>query len=200
MKHLSCLIFICIVLSLSVLAFKKNLAWADGIAAWKDAVKKSPYKARPYNNLGSALNEAGRIDEAAANYKRAVEIDPYHYQYRTNLGYTYMDKKLFEQALGEFYEAKKLAYYYFRQPALMAESRNNLGNIRYITDSLDEAVSEYKEAIRLNPAAAEPHFNLAGVYSRQGRLEDAANELKAGIAINPYDEKAMKEFLRIKPF
>ena len=41
-----------------------------------------------------------------------------------------------------------------------AEAHNNLGTALEATGKLDEAIAEYREAIRLKPDYAEAHYNL----------------------------------------
>src|SRR5262249_5949522 len=45
---------------------------------------------------------------------------------------------------------------------------------------LDEAIVEYREAIRLDPGYAEAHCNLGSVLQRQGRLREALREYRKG--------------------
>ena len=47
----------------------------------------------------------------------------------------------------------------------------------YRAGELDASLSEYQEAIRLNPDFPEAHHNLALVFSSLGRFEEAASEL-----------------------
>ena len=36
----------------SVLTYQRNKVWKDEFTLWDDTVRKSPHKARPYNNRG----------------------------------------------------------------------------------------------------------------------------------------------------
>ncbi|HDN79272.1 MAG TPA: tetratricopeptide repeat protein [Chloroflexi bacterium] len=84
---------------------------------------------------------------------------------------------------------------------------------------LDEAVAEFKEAIRLEPDNAKAHYNLGLVYDKQGQFDQAIAEYKEAIRLDPnhvparnnlggiyynqkrFDEAAaeFKEVIRIKP-
>ena len=65
-----------LLLALAVATPLRNLDYRSEVALWSDTVAKSPYKARAHNNLGYALREAGRLDEARKSYQRALELDP----------------------------------------------------------------------------------------------------------------------------
>ncbi|MBP2688947.1 MAG: Tetratricopeptide 2 repeat protein, partial [Deltaproteobacteria bacterium] len=65
-----------LVLALGVLTVSRNMAYRSEVALWEDTVRKSPGKARAWNNLGYAYQQADRYPEAEAAYLRALQIDP----------------------------------------------------------------------------------------------------------------------------
>ncbi len=54
----------------------RNADYHSEAALWEDTARKSPYKARVFNNLGVAYELSGQTDEAQAAYSRAVRLDP----------------------------------------------------------------------------------------------------------------------------
>jgi len=73
------------VLVLAVATVARNQDYRTEVALWSDTVRKSPGKARAFNNLGFALQQAGRREEARAAYERALALDPEHVPARINL-------------------------------------------------------------------------------------------------------------------
>jgi tetratricopeptide (TPR) repeat protein len=63
-------------LLLTAATIQRNHTYRNEIALWQDTVRKSPQKARPYNNLGYAFFLAGRYDEAREAYTVALRIKP----------------------------------------------------------------------------------------------------------------------------
>lgn len=63
----------------------RNMFYADPVMLWSDAVRKSPNKARPHNNLGHAYYLAGDLDRAIAEFRVALSLDPGHYPAQENL-------------------------------------------------------------------------------------------------------------------
>jgi tetratricopeptide (TPR) repeat protein len=63
-------------LLLAAATHHRNRVWASEISVWADAASKSPDKARPSLNLGTALIEAGRFREAESPIRRAASLDP----------------------------------------------------------------------------------------------------------------------------
>lgn len=54
----------------------RNRIWNDDLLLWRDAVAKSPGKARPHYNLGVALLRDGQVEEAGESFRSAVSLDP----------------------------------------------------------------------------------------------------------------------------
>lgn len=74
---------LCVTLAAATLA--RNRDYASEVALWQASARASPAKARVFNNLGYALQQQGRIDEARAAYRRALALDPRDYKARANL-------------------------------------------------------------------------------------------------------------------
>jgi len=66
-------------------------------------------------------------------------------------------------------------------------TRTNLGRLRYDQHRLEEAISEYRLAIQLDPKDAHPHTNLGTVLSDQGKREEAISEYRLAIQLDPKD-------------
>jgi tetratricopeptide (TPR) repeat protein len=63
----------------------RNRDYRSEVALWSATVRHSPGKARAFNNLGFALQAAGRTAEAREAYERALALDPEHVPARINL-------------------------------------------------------------------------------------------------------------------
>lgn len=63
-------------IALSALTVARIAVWQSPLALWLDAVDKSPDKARPWLNLGVALQWKGRLQPAVEAYCRALALQP----------------------------------------------------------------------------------------------------------------------------
>ena len=63
---------------------------------------------------------------------------------------------------------------------------NKLGDAYYYSGKLVEAITSYKEAVRLRPQGAEGYYNLALAYFENGNQHQALN---AARALKQLDEK-----------
>ena len=74
-----------LVIALGMLTVSRNTTYRSEVALWEDTVLKSPWKARGWNNLGYAYQQAGRFHDAEAAYLRALRVDPGYGLARENL-------------------------------------------------------------------------------------------------------------------
>lgn len=83
-----------LIVGYSVMTYQRNRVWKDEFTLLSDTIKKSPYKARPYNDLGYAYHIKGELNLALSHYSKAIEIAP-------NLAGTYFNRGLVYQLKGE---------------------------------------------------------------------------------------------------
>ncbi|HJW72641.1 MAG TPA: tetratricopeptide repeat protein [Geothrix sp.] len=74
-----------LILALGGMTVMRNRAYTTEVTLWEDTIRKSPYKARPHNNLGYAYEREGRAIEARREYQRALDLDPHYDLARRNL-------------------------------------------------------------------------------------------------------------------
>ena len=70
------------------------------------------------------------------------------------------------------------------QPDVPA-NHDNLGLALSVQGKLDEAIAEFRTAIRLHPNKAVGHINLGKALHNQGKLDDAIAEYRATIRLQP---------------
>ena len=63
-------------LILALLTHNRNEVWATENSLWQDAVDKAPGMYRTHMHLGGAMEAAGELEAALAQYRMAAEIDP----------------------------------------------------------------------------------------------------------------------------
>ena len=90
-------------------------------------------------------------------------------------------KKLIAEARDDAAQAEV----FFKKLPSLAVARNNLGNIYYGQQKLNEAITEYQAAVRLDPKYSPPHSNLGSLYEAQGKPEMAIAEYQAAIQLDP---------------
>ncbi|MBW1795813.1 MAG: tetratricopeptide repeat protein [Deltaproteobacteria bacterium] len=176
-RHAELIILICIGIAYAVAAYERNAIWKSDLFLWDDAIKKSPLKARPYNNLGLAYKERGSIDEAIPLFtksvalNREVALSPDAAKPHYNLALCYLEKGWTDRAMVEFDRTIRINPY-------CAEAYNNLGVSYFKKDRVDTAISKFQHAIRINPDHADAHYNLGIAYGSKGQYDLAFKEIK----------------------
>lgn len=205
---------------LATAAYKRNGVWADDVTLWQDTVRKSPGKARPYNNLGKALVKRGKITEAAENFKRALEINPASYVANENMGSALL--KLQRPAEAEVYFRKAVDLDPASAEALnsigvvltrlgrhaegrawseralaaypgYADAHTNLGIILAMEGNIAAAIEHLRAAAGLRPGDPDVHYNLAVAYARSGMLDEAITEFGVVLRLKPDDASVLKD-------
>jgi hypothetical protein len=74
-----------IVFALGAATLDRNRDYASEVALWEATARTSPAKARVFNNLGYAREQAGDRDGARSAYLRSLELDPEFYKAQINL-------------------------------------------------------------------------------------------------------------------
>jgi predicted O-linked N-acetylglucosamine transferase (SPINDLY family) len=136
-------------------------------------------KVAPYHsNLGHALRDQGRLEEAAASFRRARDVKPDDPEGHCALGFVL-------QELGRLDEA---ALSYLRALDLKpdhAEAYNNLGNTLRRQGRLDQAITCFRRALDLKPGYAQAHSNLGNALTSRGENDEALACYRKAVDLEP---------------
>lgn len=142
-----------LVLMLGSATLRRNALYADPVALWADVVAQVPDNPRGHNNLGVALENAGREAEAIAAYRAAIRLQPARVDAYCNLGLCLWRSGRREEATEVFRAAVKL-------DPRHAESRNNLGGALLERGEIEAATAQFQRALELKPDFDEARYNL----------------------------------------
>ncbi len=126
-----------------------------------------------YSDLGLALSNQGRHNEAVAAGRTAVRLKPNSAIAHGNLGVALFHQGRVDAAIAEFREAIRL------QPDF-SQAHYNLANALSGQGETDEAIREYREVVRINPNHAEAYCNLAGALRERGDYAGALAMYRKG--------------------
>jgi len=182
-KWIAVVLLSAVVTVCSLWTYERNKAWGNDVILWRDCVKKSPGKARPYNNLGLVLLNRGNAKEAVVRFAEAVKIKPDYADAHNNLGITLADQGSLKEAMSHYYEAVHINPGY-------ADAHYNLGNALKKEGSVDKAITHYFAAVRIKPHFAEAHNNLGVSLASLGRLTEAIGHFSQAVGIKPDHARA----------
>jgi Flp pilus assembly protein TadD len=167
-----------VVVAFAIVAREQVWTWQDSRTMWGHAVSVSPHNARAYSNLGAALLEERRADEAADAFRRAVQLQPSVPRLRRNLGLALLRAGRSDAARAEFEEALRIDPSY-------ADGHAALGDVLAEQGDVAAAIRHYQQAIALDPAAGTPQMNLAMTLAQIGRLQEALPYAQAAVRLEP---------------
>jgi tetratricopeptide (TPR) repeat protein len=145
---------------------------------WRDTIQKNPDAWLAHNNLGTVLQDQGRLDDALGHYLRAVELKNDYALALNNVGNVYRLRGEHEQAIEYYHRALS------SNPELV-ETRNRLGTAYQSQGRVDEAANQFLQAIRIKPDFAPSYYNLANILKSQGRLDQALSRYREALRIRP---------------
>lgn len=148
----------------------RNEVWRDDGSMWADAIKKTPKKARGYNELGIHLAAAGNHAEALRVLNLSLALDPYQPPVYVNIGAALEKLNRPEEAV----KAYRLAIQYDpRDPT----AYYNLGSLLYsVYLDRDQALNNFIIARDLNPREPDVHQYLGMIYRDKGDIARAEEE------------------------
>jgi tetratricopeptide (TPR) repeat protein len=128
----------------TLLTWRQIGYWKDGETLFKHAIAVTRENPMAQNNLGTALFDKGRIDEAMSHFQEAIRQAPAYPSARQNLGAVLFRKHRLDEAITQFEEAVRL------NPRF-AEAHCNLGAALGSKGRVDEAISHFQTALELKP-------------------------------------------------
>jgi len=157
--------------------------WRDSYMLFSHALEVTTDNAAAENNLGVALMDMGRSDEALSHFEASVRDAPDFANPHYNLAVLFEKTGRLNEAVNEY----RLAIRYAPTPEKEAEGYNSLGKLLVRMTRFPEAISAFSEAIRHNPNAADNYLARGLLEYRAGSLDAAQDDLahKARIAPSP---------------
>jgi len=157
--------------------------WRNGITLFEHTLKVTQDNAVAHTNLGAALMEAGKENEATRQYREALRIDPDHANAHVNLGIVLMGQGEEDQAIAHYREALRI------RPGF-AQAQNQLGIALAHRGEIDEAIAHYREAVRIHPEFAGAHSNLGAALMTRGNTDEAVTCFRVAIQLDPDSPQA----------
>ncbi len=187
-----------------IMAFAIFVNWP----LWPGAVMRAATE----NNLGNALQDVQRFQEAERHYKRAIEIQPDYAPAYVNLGAALLAQDRPDEAVDAYKRAGAfapadvdldirmgLALLRAGKPAdavgpfqqALARGHASEELYRNLTASLiaanrhEEAIHLFREAVLRYPNSSQLHFHFGTLLLEHNRFAEAIVEFRAGLALSP---------------
>ncbi len=190
----------------------RNKVYSSVYALWEDNVAKLPDDAGARNDLGNALVEMGRTDEAIEQFRRASRISPGYSDPHQNLGNVLTRMGRDSEAVSEYRLAlpgnprnANVLYNLGRalrktgdtagaseafDRALNGDSESavvwyDLGNAFMDAGQSDKALAAFGKALALRPDYPDALLNHAGLLAQKGEGGEAISEFQRLVKLEP---------------
>jgi protein O-mannosyl-transferase len=152
--------------------------WRNSESLWTHTLACTTDNAVAHDNLGHALLEKGKVDEAIGHFQQALQIKPDFANACNNLGLALFEKGKIEEAMAQYLRALQI------KPD-DADAHNNLGLALFQEGRTDEAMAHYRQALQIKPDHAEAHYNLGLALFQKGSIEEAIGQFKKALEAKP---------------
>jgi tetratricopeptide (TPR) repeat protein len=162
---------------------ERNTVWHDAPTFFQAMVADAPRSARSHRELGLALSEQNRSDEAVGEMETSLRLAPDEAMTLYDFGNVLMKAGRHPEAITSYERALE------RMPDL-ASAYVNLGNAYSARG--DEAAAEgvFRRGLSVSPGMPDLHLNLANAVRNQGRATEAEPEYREAIRLAPRNSLA----------
>jgi tetratricopeptide (TPR) repeat protein len=167
------------VIPLGALWFSEVHASRSQLSRLAAIVADLPASARAHINYGTALQEADRLDEAAAEFSTALQLNPHSAKAHVNLAGIIIGKGQLEEARRHFESALQVEPSNGEYHSGYAFVLERLGNV-------EKAAAECEAAIRANPNSALAWQSYGAFLERQGKIEQAIANYRRAVQVDPH--------------
>jgi tetratricopeptide (TPR) repeat protein len=178
----------------------------EATTLFREALRRQPSSAAAHHGLGAALARQGRLDEAVPHLEEAVRLEPHLPGAQYLLGHALRAQGRPDRAVPHLVKAFLLSHAaaphprpLCNQPApppraprpqgpadgLAARARAALREGRP-----EEALTQCREALRLDPDCVEAHVVQGLLLGKQGRLQEASTAFLHALRVEPAHAEA----------
>src|SRR5262245_5111171 len=140
--------------ALGILVARQARVYETPETLWRATLARTPTAWMAHNNLGLALEESNRLDEAAEHFREATRLRPAYPEALYNLGNVLAAKGRLAEAVQQYQRALAINDRF-------AVVHNNLGNVLVMLGRVAEGRRHYVRALDLDPGYTAARENLA---------------------------------------
>lgn len=198
--------------------------WENSITLFEHARKVTINNYASHNNLGVALYDQGRTEEAIEHYLQALRIKPDYEEAYNNLGVALNRQGRTEEAIEHYLQALRIKPDYSKAHynlglALLSkgdikgavdrfrkvlqidpnntEALNTLNKTLATFEELDRKISHIQAELMLKPEDPMLNYNLGNMYKIKGQLDMAETYYQKAVSLQPEFPGALYELAKL---
>jgi len=177
-------LLVAIAVPLSAATAIRNRDYRSALALWQSVVDAAPGNARGHMNLGLALSELGRNEDALTPLRNAIALDPDHGAAHNHLAVALYRLDRNEEALFHFRRALEIRPTY-------SDAHQHYGYALHRSGDIVAALHHLRLAVRYDPSDAAAHVNLASALLGIGRRGEALHHFREATRLDPIASRAL---------
>ncbi len=152
--------------SLGWVKYVFDLDWSGAEREFKHAIELKPSYATAHHWYAWYLAEAGRPDEAIAQFQRAQELDPLSLIISSAIGWQYYTVRKYDQAIAQLQKTLEMDPDFPRGHWFLGQA--------YVQKAMfEEAITEFQKAIAITGGKPEHIAALGHAYAASGKRHEA---------------------------
>jgi tetratricopeptide (TPR) repeat protein len=144
-------------------AWKQAAYWKNDKTLWTHTLACTTNNYMAHFNLGNALRDEGKRNEAITQFQKALQIHPDYAQAHDNLGNLFREDGRMDEAITQFQQALQI------NPD-NAKAHNNLGYTLLQMGRVDEAIAQFQQALEIDPNDTKAKVNLRQALLQKGHM------------------------------
>jgi Flp pilus assembly protein TadD len=169
-----------VIAGLGTLTWRQAATYTDIETLWRTTLARNPECWMAHTNLGLALLQKAKIDDAIAHYRSALQMQPDSWDAEYNLGTALMEKGQAEEALVHCERA-------VRMRPTDPDAQVSLGNALLQKRRIDEAIAHYQKAITVQADHFLARYSLGHALLEKGELDGAIQLCRSALLLRPLD-------------
>jgi len=171
-------------------AFSKN-DYKTAERIFHELLAINPRFADVHNKLGIIYNQTNRLENAVKAFEKAIELNPGYTEASLNLAITLSDLGRYDRSREVFEKASQ-----FKQTSSkdldpfikgkLANEHLTIGKIYADLRMFDDAIDEYRKALKLSPNFADIITHLGVALRDKGQYDEAIKEFSRAKEANPH--------------
>ena len=160
-----------VLLLLGGLTWRQSGVYRDGFSLYEATLARNPSCWAAQLNLGTALDDTGRVAESLPHLQRALDLKPDFPETLNSLGNVL-------NHLGRFREAEPLLERAVRIQPRFAAAHNTLGVSLMALGRPGEGITQFQRALELNPGLTSARVNFGWALANNGDRTKALEQLE----------------------
>jgi len=171
----------CVVALLSAATFRQIGYWSSSQELWSHTLAVTTNNFIAHDNLGGALLQLNRPDEAFAQFDAAAQINPRDPMSHTNMGAYLQEHGRFAEAIAQYKNTIDLT----SDAGLLASTYGNLGTAYRETGDYPKARESYDRALQLNRNQFNAYLGLGRLLLAEAKYQEAAENFERSLELQP---------------